>query len=138
MIINTVLSLLGSAVSTFITSAWMNNKKFRMEDILNATLAGGVIIGTSCDMIRNPFVAMLIGLAGGVISTYGFNRLTPWLNDKGYLHDTCGVINLHGIPGFVGAILGSINAAVADSGSFAPVNISDVFPKRAFGPHPRS
>ena len=50
-----------------------------MEDILNATLAGGVIIGTSSGFLYHPAVAIAIGIFGGVVSTLGFHFLTPFL-----------------------------------------------------------
>ena len=50
-----------------------------MEDILNATLAGGVIIGTSSGFLYHPALAIAIGIVGGVISTLGFHFLTPIL-----------------------------------------------------------
>lgn len=44
--------------------------------IQNATLAGGVAVGTCADMNIGPFGAMLIGLVAGIISTFGFKFLT--------------------------------------------------------------
>jgi len=46
--------------------------KLEMEIMLNATLAGGVAIGSSCDLITQPWAAMSIGLAGGILSSVGF------------------------------------------------------------------
>jgi ammonium transporter Rh len=37
--------------------------------------------------------------------------LTPYLQDKFGLYDTCGVHNLHGIPGILGGIVSAIVAA---------------------------
>ena len=91
-------------------SSALNDGKFKMEDVLNATLAGGVIIGTISDMVRNGAVSLFIGFFGGMISTFGFNKLTPMLSAKGIVHDTCGVLNLHGIPGILSGILGAIMA----------------------------
>ena len=39
--------------------------------------------------------------------------LQPWLAKKLKIHDTCGVHNLHGMPGVMGLILSIIMAAVA-------------------------
>lgn len=44
--------------------------------IQNATLAGGVAVGTCADMSIAPFGAMLIGVFAGIISTLGFKFLT--------------------------------------------------------------
>jgi len=43
-----------------------------MEIMLNATLAGGVAIGAVSDIITEPWGAMAIGWAGGVLSAIGF------------------------------------------------------------------
>ena len=43
-----------------------------MEILLNATLAGGVAIGSASDIIVTPWGTMLIGWAGGVLSALGF------------------------------------------------------------------
>ena len=54
----------------------------------NATLAGGVAIGAVADMIILPGWAVIIGSFAGILSTLGFQFLTPLLK-KVYLHDTC-------------------------------------------------
>jgi ammonium transporter Rh len=79
-----------------------------MEDVLNATLAGGVIIGTTSDMMKEAWGVFLLGSLGGSISVVGYHTLAPKL--KGLWHDTCGVHNLHGLPGFLGGVTGAIFA----------------------------
>ena len=54
-IINTLLAIFGSVVSAFCTSSIFHDGKFNMEDVLNATLAGGVAIGTAADMCWMPW-----------------------------------------------------------------------------------
>jgi len=78
IISNTILSLTGSCLSTFIMSALFRHK-FNMEDILNATLAGGVMIGAGAGLFVNPTAALCIGLFAGVISTLGYKYLTAKL-----------------------------------------------------------
>jgi len=51
VIVNTTLALSGSCVTAFAFSALFNHGKFEMEDVLNATLAGGVVVGSTCDMM---------------------------------------------------------------------------------------
>ena len=50
-----------------------------MEDILNASLAGGVAVGAAAGVLYTPAVALGIGLLAGTISTLGFHYLTPYL-----------------------------------------------------------
>jgi ammonium transporter Rh len=100
-----------------------------MEVVLNATLAGGVIIGSSSDLTVAPVWSIFIGACGGFISAFGYKKLTPFLWDKLKLHDTCGVHNLHGIPGVLGGIIGGITAAAADDSVFGN-NIAAIFSKR--------
>jgi ammonium transporter Rh len=96
IIANTILSLTGSCLATFITSAAVKSK-FTMEHILNATLAGGVVIGATAGIILQPGASLVIGCAIGIVLTLGFHSLTPYLKKKIGLYDTCGVHNLHAL-----------------------------------------
>jgi ammonium transporter Rh len=78
IISNTILSLTGSCLSTFLTSAYLKDK-FTMEYLLNATLAGGVVIGSAAGILYNPGAALAIGFLIGIISTLGFHYLTHYL-----------------------------------------------------------
>jgi len=75
-----------------------------MTIIMNATLAGGVAIGTCSDIITSPGGALWVGFAAGILSAVGFNNIGPWLANKINLQDTCGVLSLHGLPGLLGGI----------------------------------
>lgn len=86
-----------------------------MEVVLNATLAGGVSVGSSSDLVVTGGTAMAIGALAGIISAIGFLRLSTFLREKINLHDTCGVHNLHGLPGVLGGVIGAISASLADS-----------------------
>ncbi len=113
-IINTYLSLTGSCISVFIISPMFRHDKFNAEFILNATLAGGVMIGNTADLIFKPWEAIFIGFLAGFASLLGYVGVNQFLFKKIDLHDTCGVHYLHGITGVFGGIIGIIFAAIAD------------------------
>jgi ammonium transporter Rh len=47
-----------------------------MDDILNATLAGGVAIGAPSGIVANPGISLTIGIMAGLISTLGYIKLS--------------------------------------------------------------
>nr|UUH57881.1 Rh type B glycoprotein [Molgula manhattensis] len=112
-IINTVLSLCSSTIWTFALSFVLSkDNKVKMVHIQNATLAGGVIMGASADLLLRPYGAMIGGSVAGIVSTLGYEFLQPVLL-KARIHDTCGVHNLHGMPGILGAVVSAIAIAMA-------------------------
>tara|TARA_Y100000739_G_C20609982_1_gene467967 strand:- start:1692 stop:3014 length:1323 start_codon:yes stop_codon:yes gene_type:complete len=132
VVINTYLSLTNSCIVAFIFSKIFRPKhKFNMVDIQNATLAGGVAVGSSADLVIAPWGALLIGLISGSVSVLGYVYLSPKLEEYG-IYDTCGVNNLHGIPGIIGGLGGFISASLADDTLYGD-NISTIFPGRANG-----
>lgn len=70
----------------------------------NATLAGAIAIGSSANLMVQPFGAIIIGSIAGIVSVIGYRYLQPFLLRKARLHDTCGVQNLHGLAGLIGGI----------------------------------
>ncbi|NWU92897.1 RHAG protein, partial [Upupa epops] len=120
-IINTYYSLAACAVTTFALSSLVDPRgKFSMVLIQNATLAGGVAVGTCADMEIHPFGALCIGTIAGTISVLGFHYLSPLLASKLNIQDTCGVHNLHGLPGILGGIAGIVVTAIGNGGVYTP------------------
>ena len=97
-----------------------------MEIVLNATLAGGVAVGSSSDLVVTGGVALIIGTLAGLLSAAGFIWIGPWLKDKINMHDTCGVHNLHGMPGVLGGVIGAISAASSET-IFNDESLKDTF-----------
>ncbi|XP_044144760.1 ammonium transporter Rh type A [Bufo gargarizans] len=121
-IINTYFSLAACVLTAYAFSSLLEHKgKFDMVHIQNATLAGGVAVGTCADMNIGPFGAMTIGFLAGIISTLGFKFLTPIFASKLRIQDTCGVHNLHGLPGIMGGIAGVVATAVGAKPNYSPV-----------------
>lgn len=79
-----------------------------MEIILNASLSGGVVMGANAGIITHAYGSMLAGFITGIVSSLGFGYIGPFLRKKIYLHDSCGIHNLHGMPGVIGGILSAI------------------------------
>ncbi len=100
--INTILALCGSTLSTYVFSILIRGK-IEIADIANASLAGGVAIGATVANIT-PGWSMLIGLLAGAISVVGYTLIQPRLQKATGGVDTCGVHNLHGMPGVLGGI----------------------------------
>jgi hypothetical protein len=69
-------------------------------------------------LVIKPWGAMLVGSVAGSLSTFGFVFLTPVLDAHFGIHDTCGVNNLHGMPGILGGIAGALSAATAGEHSY--------------------
>ncbi|XP_028577790.2 ammonium transporter Rh type A [Podarcis muralis] len=112
-IINTYFALAAGTLTAFATSILVEGRgKLDMVHIQNATLAGGVAVGSCADLNILPFGAMLIGSTAGFISVAGFKYLTPFFASKLKIQDTCGVHNLHGLPGLLGGIASIIAAAL--------------------------
>jgi ammonium transporter Rh len=100
--LNVVLALCGATLSTYVVTVAMR-RKIEITDIANATLAGGVAIGSVCDH-TTPEGALLLGVLAGVISVFGFARIQPWIESMMKKKDTCGVMYLHGLPGLFGGL----------------------------------
>jgi ammonium transporter Rh len=101
-VVNVFLALCGSTIITYILSVTIRGK-ISISDIANAALAGGVAIGSTCDH-ANHGSAMIIGVIAGAISTLGFAVIQDRQRKLLKAVDTCGVTNLHGLPGIFGGL----------------------------------
>merc|ERR1712019_54754 len=93
---------LASTVATFALTPLLEGGKITTVPIQNATLAGGVSIGATANLV-GPFGAIVVGTLAGLLSTYGFVK-SPFFGDV----DTCGISNLHGMPGIFGGIVSAL------------------------------
>ncbi|TKS82589.1 FRhbg Rhesus blood group family type [Collichthys lucidus] len=131
--LNTYYSLAACTLATYGMSALTaHDGKLDMVHIQNAALAGGVAAGTAGEMMLTPCGSMIVGFLAGIISVLGYKYLSPILETKLKIQDTCGVHNLHGMPGVLGAIVGAVTAAVATTDVYGK-GMDDVFPKVASG-----
>ncbi|XP_032936784.1 blood group Rh(CE) polypeptide isoform X2 [Catharus ustulatus] len=104
-VFNTYLALAVSAVAAFMLSALTSKDgKFRMAHIHSAVLAGGVTLSCTAGIIQHPWIAMILGLLGSVISILGSHCLQRCFNPPLKLQDTCGVHFTFGLPAVLGAV----------------------------------
>jgi ammonium transporter Rh len=102
-IINTILALCGATLATYLFSVLLRKGKVAIADIANASLAGGVAIGATCNLVSAP-TAFLIGLLAGTVCVFGYTVIQPAIQSRLKIVDTCGVHNLHGMPGILGGL----------------------------------
>jgi len=112
---NTFLSLCSSTLAFAAVSRLLNNNKFDVVHMQNATLAGGVAMGVAGDMDLGMHGACIAGFAAGTLSCIGYSKLMPMLARLN-IHDTCGVNNLHGMPGILASIVGIVVTAQLGNG----------------------
>ncbi|XP_062367395.1 ammonium transporter Rh type B isoform X1 [Cinclus cinclus] len=132
-VINTYFSLVASTVATFILSPVLYEESTpRMVQIQDATLAGMAVMGMAGEMLLTPFGALIAGFLVGLISPLGFRFFTPVLHSRLKIQDTCGVHNIHGLPGILGALLGTLLTLLATADTYGD-RLEFVFPLVAQG-----
>ncbi|XP_050840691.1 ammonium transporter Rh type B isoform X1 [Serinus canaria] len=133
-VLNTYFSLVASTMSTFILSPVLYEEGTpRMQvQIQDATLAGLAVMGMAGEMLLTPFGALIAGFLVGLISSLGFRFFTPVLHSRLKIQDTCGVHNIHGLPGVLGALLGTLLTLLATADTFG-YRLELVFPLVAQG-----
>ncbi|XP_059619508.1 ammonium transporter Rh type B [Phlebotomus argentipes] len=127
-ILNTYLGLAAATVVSFVLSVLVSHEhKLDMVHVQNSTLAGGVAVGSVCNLLIHPYGAVLIGSLAGLISVLGYRYLSPGMLNKLRLDDTCGVHNLHGMPAVLSAIFSAIFAAAATTTEYGD-SLYNIFP----------
>uniref|UniRef100_A0A6P7EY78 Ammonium transporter Rh type B n=1 Tax=Diabrotica virgifera virgifera TaxID=50390 RepID=A0A6P7EY78_DIAVI len=129
-IVNTYLALAACTVTAFAASTLLTHeKKFDMVHVQNSTLAGGVAVGAAANLMIQPLGAVTIGIIAGVISVYGYSRISPLIQKRLGIPDTCGVHNLHGMPGVLSGLLSVLMAGIATEELYG-INLYSVYPAR--------
>uniref|UniRef100_A0A8C3NR71 Ammonium transporter AmtB-like domain-containing protein n=1 Tax=Cyanoderma ruficeps TaxID=181631 RepID=A0A8C3NR71_9PASS len=115
-VLNTYLALAVSAVAAFLLSALTSKDgKFRMTHIHSAVLAGGVAVSYTAPSIQHPWIAMILGLLGSVVTILGSHCLQGCFNRALKLQDTSGVHFTFGLPAALGAVA-SVVLCVVEKG----------------------
>ncbi|NXR57624.1 RHBGB protein, partial [Rhadina sibilatrix] len=132
-VLNTYFTLVASVLATFILSPVLQEESTpRMVQIQGATLAGMAVMGMAGEMLLTPFGTLSAGFLVGLISQLGLRFFTPVLHSRLKIRDTCGVHNVHGLPGILGALLGTLLTLLATADTFGD-RLELVFPLVAQG-----
>ncbi|XP_077484751.1 ammonium transporter Rh type B-like [Amblyomma americanum] len=130
-VINTYLALTASCLTAFAASSCLDARgRLDMVHIQNSTLAGGVAIGSTASILAEPHSAIIVGSVAGGISVLGYKFFTPFLSRRCSVHDTCGVHNLHGMPGLLAGVSSIIVAATVSHQSHG-YSLFSIYPARA-------
>ncbi|KAJ1372702.1 hypothetical protein KIN20_034925 [Parelaphostrongylus tenuis] len=111
-IMNTYLAMASGTVTTFILSSFVDNLgRFNMIHIQSSTLSGGVAIGSAANAVLYPSHAVAVAFVRASFPLLVMPGLvSPKLEKRFKLFDTCGVHNLHGIPGILAGIFSIVFA----------------------------
>lgn len=131
-VVNTVFSIAASCASAFAATQLLTSvRKFDMVHLQNATLAGGVAIGSSCDLALSPATCIVIGLLAGFVSVCGYEAASPTLEARINLSDSAGILNLHGMPGVIGGLACAF-ATMTISDEYYGDSLEQMYEARAF------
>ncbi|XP_035746562.1 ammonium transporter Rh type B-A, partial [Egretta garzetta] len=118
-VLNTYFSLAASTMATFVLWPILHEEgTLRTVQIQDAALAGAAVMGMAGEMLVAPFGALIAGFLAGLIPPLGFRFLTPILCSRLKTQDACGVHNVHGLPGILGALLGTLLTALATADAY--------------------
>lgn len=122
---NTLFALWTSVTAAIWTSKLTKLGKFSIDQIMNATLAGGIMIAASANLYTFLLPPLFVGAIAGVWSSLSFHFFVPWLT-KWKLYDIRGVMHLHGTVGILGGVISWI--AIATINSYFGATTADYFP----------
>lgn len=130
-ILHTFIGLSSSTITAFALSALFNKRgKLTMADIQNVTLAGGVTVGASVDMMISPVAAYALGIMGCTACFFGYRYLSPFLAQTMKIQDQCGIHNLHGLTGLISSTAGICAILLAKEETYGP-SMYQIFTHRA-------
>ncbi|XP_034388078.1 ammonium transporter Rh type B-like [Cyclopterus lumpus] len=130
-ILHTFLGLSSSTLTAFALTAMFNKRgKLTMADIQNVTLAGGVTVGASVDMMISPVAAYALGIMGCTACFFGYKYMTPFMARHMRIQDQCGIHNLHGLTGLISSTAGICAILLATEETYGP-SMYQIFSHRA-------
>lgn len=128
---NTFYALAASCTASFsFTVLQSKESRFNSFHLQNATLAGGIAIGSIAAMALTPWGAVIVGIVGALGSVLGYKYSVPKLRRVLKIHDTRGIQATHGIPGILSGVASILVALLADEARYES-SLYTLYPARA-------
>lgn len=97
----TYLALIGSALSGMSLSLLLSKGKYRVREIMGASLAGAIALGGCSGLIHSYWIALAIGGMAGILSVLSYRVARGFFQMLG-LDDFFSVFHFYGVPSFLG------------------------------------
>lgn len=123
----TLTALTASTITATALSHWLHTG-FSLRAMLSSTLSGGVAMSCAHSVIVPPYVAFLLGIASGIVSSIGEAWLVNPLETGFKIYDTQGVTWNLLIPATFGFVVAAITTAAASGGVVWGTAYTALFP----------
>uniref|UniRef100_A0A8B9BNU3 Rh family B glycoprotein n=1 Tax=Anser brachyrhynchus TaxID=132585 RepID=A0A8B9BNU3_9AVES len=118
-VLNVYFSLAASTLAAFVLSPILYEEgTLQAAQIQDAALVGAAVMGMAGEMLLTPFGALVAGFLASHLSLLGSRFLSPILRSRLKIQDTCGVHNVHGLPGVLGTLVGTLLAGLATADAY--------------------
>lgn len=117
--INVILSMTSSIITSVIVSLFFE-LKIGIKDLIFASIAGGIAIGASSDLITNPAGSLVIGILAGIVQVLWNRFIDKYINQTSII-DSLSCLGLFGISGFQGGVWSAIYAGIQGNDSLKSV-----------------
>ncbi|NWJ09840.1 RHBG protein, partial [Crypturellus undulatus] len=117
--LNTYLAMAASTLATFVVSPLLREEGTpSMSQVQDATVAGAVAMGMAGEMLLAPFGTLVAGFLAGLIPLLSSRFLAPILCQKLSIQDARSIHGVHGVPGILGTLLGTLLTALATADAY--------------------
>ncbi|NXA43453.1 RHBGB protein, partial [Eudromia elegans] len=130
--LNMYVAMAASTLATFVMSPLLQRDRPCMRQVQDAAVAGAITMGMAGEMLLAPFGALVAGFLAGLIPPLSSRFLVPVFGRRPGIGDACGVHGAHGLPGVLGAMLGTLLAALATADAYGD-RLQVAFPRVADG-----
>uniref|UniRef100_A0A8C3BG58 Rh family B glycoprotein n=1 Tax=Cairina moschata TaxID=8855 RepID=A0A8C3BG58_CAIMO len=132
-LLNVYFSMAASTLAAFVLSPILYEEgALQAAQLQDAALVGAAVMGMAGEMLLTPFGALVAGFLASHLSLLGSRFLSPILSSRLKIQDTCGVHNVHGLPGVLGTLVGTLLAGLATADAYGG-RMESVFPLVAQG-----